>query len=74
MPTLLVIEDGHEYEEFARLFLAASYDVVAAHSCAEALTRAADGLDDFVGAHASHLGRTIARFDQADLGLPRHQA
>ena len=45
MPTLLVIEDGHEYEEFARLFLAASYDVVAAHSCAEALTCAAEGLD-----------------------------
>lgn len=45
MPRLLVIEDGDEYEEFARLFLAERYeDIVAAHSAVEALA-AADGCD-----------------------------
>lgn len=39
---LLVIEDGHEYEEFARLFLAPPFDVVAAHRADEALERAPD--------------------------------
>ena len=34
---LLVIEDGHEYEEFARLFMAPPFDVVAAHRASEAL-------------------------------------
>lgn len=38
MPSLLVIEDGYEYEEFARLFLAERFDVRAAHSSAEALS------------------------------------
>ncbi len=33
---LLVIEDGHEYEEFARAFLA-GWNVSAAHTAAEAL-------------------------------------
>lgn len=37
MPSLLVIEDGHEYEEFARLFLAEQFEIRAAHSSAEAL-------------------------------------
>lgn len=37
MALLLVIEDGGEYEEFARLFLADRYEVVAAHSAKEAL-------------------------------------
>ena len=37
MPSLLVIEDGHEYEEFARLFLADTWTIRAAHSSAEAL-------------------------------------
>ena len=37
MKRLLVIEDGNEYEEFARLFLAADYDVRAAHSLREAV-------------------------------------
>jgi len=37
----LVIEDGGEYEEFARLFLADHFDpIVAAHSAVEALDRA----------------------------------
>lgn len=42
MALLLVIEDGDEYEEFARLFLADRYDVVAAHTAAEALGAAAE--------------------------------
>lgn len=37
MASLLVIEDGHEYEEFARLFLAQQFEIRAAHSSAEAL-------------------------------------
>jgi DNA-binding NarL/FixJ family response regulator len=41
MPVLLVIEDGAEYEEFARLFLAERFDVVSAHSAREALDAAA---------------------------------
>lgn len=41
MPRLLVIEDGGEYEEFARLFLADRYEVIPAHSGAEALEAAA---------------------------------
>lgn len=45
MPRLLVIEDGHEYEEFARLFLADRFKVVAAHSADEALRAMADGAD-----------------------------
>lgn len=45
MPRLLVIEDGDEYEEFARLFLADRYgDIVAARSGAAALA-AAPGCD-----------------------------
>jgi hypothetical protein len=39
---LLVIEDGHEYEEFARTFLAARFDVVRAGSAAEALAHLRD--------------------------------
>ena len=37
MKQLLVIEDGHEYEQFASLFLGNSFSVYAAHSSAEAL-------------------------------------
>jgi hypothetical protein len=37
MKALLVIEDGTEYEEFARLFLADCFHVRAAHSAREAL-------------------------------------
>ncbi len=41
MPALLVIEDGDEYEEFARLFLADRFDpIVAAHTATEALAAA----------------------------------
>lgn len=32
-----MIEDGHEYEEFARLFLAGACEIVAAHAAAEAI-------------------------------------
>lgn len=38
-PPLLVIEDGHEYEEFAQAFLGDRYSVRAAHSAAEALAQ-----------------------------------
>jgi ActR/RegA family two-component response regulator len=38
MKRLLVIEDGTEYEEFARLFLGRDFEVCAAHSAAEALS------------------------------------
>lgn len=34
---LLVVEDGHEYAEFARLFLGDVYDISAAHSAEGAL-------------------------------------
>ena len=36
---LLLIEDGHEYGEFARHFLAERFEIVAAHSGAEARAR-----------------------------------
>ncbi|MDH5492361.1 MAG: hypothetical protein OEY14_10445 [Myxococcales bacterium] len=39
MKRLLVIEDGHEYEEFARLFLADGFEIDAAHGAAEALSK-----------------------------------
>jgi hypothetical protein len=45
MARLLVIEDGGEYEEFARLFLADRFDVVTAHTATEALEAAAGGVD-----------------------------
>lgn len=38
---LLLVEDGHEYEEFARVFLADAFEIEAARSAAEALERAA---------------------------------
>ena len=38
MKTLLVIEDGNEYEEFVRLFLSDAWHLRAAHSLAEART------------------------------------
>ena len=34
---LLVVEDGHEYEEFARLFLGAEFEILAAHHAREAV-------------------------------------
>lgn len=46
---LLVIEDGHEYEEFARLFLADAFGIRAAHSAKEALDLLAEeGSDAFL--------------------------
>ena len=41
-PALLVIEDGTEYVEFARLFLGAAFDVLAARSARDALALLAD--------------------------------
>jgi hypothetical protein len=43
---VLLIEDGGEYEEFARLFLADACQIEAAHSAAEAIERAASGSFD----------------------------
>lgn len=40
MRTLLVVEDGHEYEEFARLFLADAFAVRGTRTAAEALAAA----------------------------------
>lgn len=41
--SLLVIEDGHEYEEFARAFLGSAFEEIrSAHSAAEALAVLAD--------------------------------
>lgn len=40
MKRVLLIEDGTEYEEFARLFLADACELVAAHDAAEALAAA----------------------------------
>ena len=37
MKRLLVIEDGHEYAEFARLFLAAHFHILVAQRAADAL-------------------------------------
>jgi|JI6StandDraft_1071083.scaffolds.fasta_scaffold447485_2 ActR/RegA family two-component response regulator len=33
---LLIVEDGHEYEEFVRLFLGTRFEVAVAHDAAEA--------------------------------------
>ncbi|MBX3251016.1 MAG: hypothetical protein KF901_27815 [Myxococcales bacterium] len=44
-PRLLVIEDGHEYEEFARAFLA-RWDVRSAHSAREAIAAHAEATPD----------------------------
>jgi len=41
MRRVLVIEDGTEYAEFARLFLASDFEISAAQSAAEALAAAA---------------------------------
>lgn len=49
MRRLLVIEDGHEYEEFARLFLTEVFVIRAAHSAKEALAMLVDeGADAFL--------------------------
>lgn len=43
---MLVVEDGREYEEFARTFLGDRFEVVTAHSAAEALaTLARESVD-----------------------------
>jgi ActR/RegA family two-component response regulator len=43
---LLVIEDGHEYEEFARTFLGDRFSIAAAHSAREALACVAAEMPD----------------------------
>lgn len=49
MRRLLVIEDGEEYEQFARLFLSDAFEIRAAHSAAEALAAlTADPADVFL--------------------------
>jgi CheY-like chemotaxis protein len=49
MRRVLVIEDGTEYAEFARLFLGSDFAVTAAQSAAEALRLAhAEGFDVFL--------------------------
>lgn len=49
MRKLLVIEDGNEYEEFARLFLSDSFEIRVAHSAAEAFELLAEGpVDGFL--------------------------
>jgi CheY-like chemotaxis protein len=46
MRRLLVIEDGHEYEEFARLFLSDRFvEIRAAHTAKEALEAMGEGAD-----------------------------
>jgi hypothetical protein len=62
MARLLVIEDGHEYEEFARLFLADRFEVVPAHSAEEALAAMADG-----GADALLIDLRFERAKERDL-------
>ena len=43
---LLVIEDGHEYEEFAEAFLGHRFTIRAAHSAPEALARIGQRMPD----------------------------
>jgi len=60
MKRLLVIEDGHEYEEFARLFLAHAFEIHCAHSVGEALEVLSDTwIDGFL---------LDLRFDRAEIG------
>lgn len=46
MKRLLVVEDGDEYAEFARLFLADAYEVQGTRTAAEALDALRDGPPD----------------------------
>lgn len=54
---LLVIEDGHEYAEFARLFLSDVYAIEAAHS--------AEGALALLEAHCADVLLVDLRFDRA---------
>lgn len=56
-PKLLVIEDGHEYAEFARLFLSDAYEIHAAHS--------ADGALALLESHGADVLLVDLRFDRA---------
>ncbi len=56
-PRLLVIEDGHEYAEFARLFLGDAYEISAAHS--------AEGALALLEAHGADVLLVDLRFDRA---------
>jgi len=53
---LLVIEDGHEYAEFARLFLGDVYEIEAAHSADSALA--------LLDAHGADVLLVDLRFDR----------
>lgn len=57
-----MIEDGDEYEEFARLFLADRYEVVPARSATEALAAM-----ETPGADAMLIDLRFERADEADL-------
>jgi len=48
MKRLLVIEDGHEYEEFARLFLGEAFTIVGCHSAEEAVAEIARAQPDAI--------------------------
>lgn len=48
MKRLLIVEDGQEYLEFARLFLADAFDVTAARSGGEALAALKEGAFDVI--------------------------
>jgi ActR/RegA family two-component response regulator len=39
LPVMLVVEDGSEYEEFARTFLGSRFAILTAHSAREAIER-----------------------------------
>ncbi len=62
MRRLLVVEDGHEYEEFARVFLSDAFEIVSAHSAREALARASSSAPD-----ALLLDLRFERTDPSDL-------
>jgi CheY-like chemotaxis protein len=48
MKRLLVIEDGHEYEEFARLFLGEEFSIIGCHCAEEALAAIAKEAPDAI--------------------------
>ena len=65
MKRILVIEDGSEYEEFARLFLADACEVRAAHSAAEALALLDENPADVIPS------RTVSRMQKRMIGRVR---
>lgn len=58
--SLLVIEDGHEYEEFARAFLSGTFaEIRAAHSAAQAL--------ELLGSHPCDAMLVDLRFERSSV-------